>query len=258
MSDVVAGDLFIRDVYNKIRANESLWQSSLLVIVYDEHGGFYDHVPPPATVAPDQYRDSSNFNFETLGVRVPAVVVSPWLDQGVISDTFDHTSALKFLIEQFGLATGYLGDRVADQTTNTFTPHLRTSPRPTYGQLPTTNPDLIAAPANLPKSDLQQALIDVSRHRATQISDSHVRNTLAAQPADPSAQGRLAVEQFEALLTDRAKQRPVSTAAITGAAAAKPRKAKVRKAKAPKTPKTKARKAKPSKTKGGKKSRPKK
>jgi hypothetical protein len=257
MSDVIAGDQFIRDVYNAIRANDALWQSSLLVINYDEHGGFYDHVPPPATVAPDQYHDSSNFNFKTLGVRVPAIVVSPWLKQGVISDTFDHTSVLKFLIEQFGLTNGYLGNRVAAPSTNTFTKYLLNSPRSTYGQLTTANRELIAAPENLPKSDLQQALIDVSRRLATQISDPNVRNALAAQPIDPSpnAQGRLAVEQFEAFLTDRAKQRPVSTAAMTGAAAVKPRKAKAPKAKAGKS---KPRKAKPRKAKGGKKSRPKK
>ena len=267
MSDVVAGDLFIRDVYNAIRANDALWQSSLLVIIYDEHGGFYDHVPQPATVPPDNYRDGSGFNFDKLGVRVPAVLVSPWLDQGVISDTFDHTSVLKFLIEQFELATGLLGDRVADPTTNTFTKHLLTSPRSTYGLLPTTSPDLIAKPDNLPPSDLQKTLIDLGHHLATQISDPTVRNSLTAQPIDPSpsAQGRLAVEQFEAFLTDRAKQRPVSTADITGAAAAKPRKAKPRKTKPrrAKAPKTKGRKSKPSKSKprktmGSKKSRPKK
>ena len=267
MSDVVAGDQFIRDVYNAIRANDELWQSSLLVINYDEHGGFYDHVPQPATVAPDNYHDGSGFDFKTLGVRVPAVLVSPWLKQGVISDTFDHTSVLKFVIEQFGLTNGYLGNRVAAPSTNTFTKYLLNSPRSTYGQLTTANRELIAAPENLPKSDLQQALIDVSRHLATQISDPNLRGTLAAQPADPSpgAQGRLAVEQFEAFLTDRAKQQPVSTAAMTGAAAAKPRKAKVPKTKARKTkpPKAKPRKTKPSQTKarkakGGKKSRPKK
>ena len=243
MSDVVAGDQFIRDVYNAIRANKQLWESSLLVIVYDEHGGFYDHVPQPATVPPDNYRDGSEFNFDKLGVRVPAVLVSPWLKQGVISDTFDHTSVLKFLIEQFGLTKTLLGDRVADTTTKTFTKYLLESPRSTYGLLTTTNQDLIAVPDNLPKSDLQQALIDVGRHLATQISDPNVRNTLAARPIDPSpnAQGRLAVEQFEAFLTDRAKQRPVSTADIIGAAAAKPRQ-------------TKPRKTKPRKTKGGKKS----
>jgi phospholipase C len=252
MSDVVAGDLFIRDVYNKIRANEELWQSSLLVIIYDEHGGFYDHVPPPATVAPDGPNVDSGFNFKTLGVRVPAVLVSPWLDQGVISDRFDHTSVLKFLIEKFGLTNGYLGNRVAHTTTNTFAKYLLDSPRSTYGQLPTTSPDLITVSDNQPKSDFQKVLMERSHQLATQISDATVRNSLTAPPTDPSprAQGRLAVEQFEAFLTDRAKQRAVSATAMTGAAAAKPSKAKSPKAKSPK--------AKAPKAKGGKKSRPKK
>ena len=251
MSDAVAGDIFIRDVYNALRKNEELWQSSLLIIVYDEHGGFYDHVPQPPAIPPDTYRDGSGFNFNELGVRVPAVVVSPWLAQGVISDTFDHTSALKFVIEQFDLPQGYLGDRVADTTTNTLTKYLLKSPRKTYGPLPETKVDLIAVPENLPPSDLQQALINVGHHVAAQISDINVRNSLTGPTTDlsPRAQGLLAVEQFEAFLHDRAKHQPAPLAATTAAAQAKPRKAKAAPEAKSKARKTKARKTKARPTK---------
>lgn len=97
--DVRAGEQFIASVYNAIRSNPDLWSTTALLIVYDEHGGIYDHVPPPgctpdgfvaqpgATGTPDPFR------FDRLGVRVPAVLVSPWVARGtVINDVFEHAS----------------------------------------------------------------------------------------------------------------------------------------------------------------------
>jgi hypothetical protein len=100
----------IAEVYNELRANDRLWRTSLLVILYDEHGGFADHVPPPAAVPPDAY-NVDGFAFDRLGVRVPAVFVSPWLTPQVCNDLFDHTSLLKSLTEKWGL--GPLGARTA-------------------------------------------------------------------------------------------------------------------------------------------------
>jgi phospholipase C len=82
--DVQAGELFIASVYNAIRGNEALWESTALLIVYDEHGGIYDHVPPPACL-PDGFQDqSTGFQFDRLGVRVPAILVSPWVSAGTV------------------------------------------------------------------------------------------------------------------------------------------------------------------------------
>jgi phospholipase C len=82
--NVQAGELFIATVYNAIRANAALWQSTALLIVYDEHGGIYDHVPPPAC-PPDGFKDqSTGFEFNRLGVRVPAVLISPWIPKGTV------------------------------------------------------------------------------------------------------------------------------------------------------------------------------
>jgi len=66
------------------------------LITYDEHGGLYDHVPPPETVNPgDKPIDSTMFDFKRLGVRVPAVLVSPFIQKGtIIHDVFDHTSII--------------------------------------------------------------------------------------------------------------------------------------------------------------------
>jgi phospholipase C len=99
--DVRAGEQFIASVYNAIRNNPDLWPNTALLIVYDEHGGIHDHVPPPACT-PDgfvaQPGDKGTgtpdpFHFDRLGVRVPAVLVSPWIARGtVIDDVFEHAS----------------------------------------------------------------------------------------------------------------------------------------------------------------------
>jgi phospholipase C len=110
--DIMKAEKLIADVYNAIRANDPLWQSTLLVIFYDEHGGFYDHVVPPVAQPPDGHDEE--YNFKQLGIRVPAVLVSPWIDQRVEQTQFDHTSLLKYLIDKWAL--GPLGKRAADAT----------------------------------------------------------------------------------------------------------------------------------------------
>jgi phospholipase C len=108
LDDVTRGERLIKQVYETIR-NSPHWNSSLLLITYDEHGGFYDHVPPPSAVAPgdsisDEDNNNHNFNFEQLGVRVPAVVISPLIPRGMIDHTvYDHTSLLATIEELFGL-----------------------------------------------------------------------------------------------------------------------------------------------------------
>jgi phospholipase C len=97
--NVQAGELFIATVYQRIKENAALWASTAILVVYDEHGGIYDHVPPPNCVA-DQFTASANatgngaeFKFDRLGVRVPAVLISPWIPKGTVVDrVFDHAS----------------------------------------------------------------------------------------------------------------------------------------------------------------------
>jgi len=206
LSDVFRGEKLIWDVYNALRANDSLWQRSLLVITYDEHGGFYDHVEPPGppdAVPPDNRTDASGFKFDKLGLRVPTILLSPWLDQGVITDTFDHTSLLKFLIDKWNL-TNLLGDRVA--SANTFAKYLRKTPRQTYKLLPKSNiPTLHATPESTELSDNQRSLIELGHHLATQISDPDVRTALMKRPVTPMAEAQLAVEQFRSFRVDQAK-----------------------------------------------------
>ncbi len=107
--DVLAGEALIAHIYNTIRASDYLWRTTLLVVLFDEHGGFYDHVSPPAAIPPDHHQEEYTFN--QLGVRVPAILVSPHVGNGVLHDQFDHTSLLKYLIDKWEL--GGLGERAA-------------------------------------------------------------------------------------------------------------------------------------------------
>ncbi|HEX5181694.1 MAG TPA: alkaline phosphatase family protein [Allosphingosinicella sp.] len=116
MDDVVGGDRLLGAVYNAI-AGSPHWGSSLLVITYDEHGGLYDKVTPPTGVAapgddPDFGYNIHKFDFTTLGVRVPAVLVSPLIAAGTVSHAvYDHSSVPKLLEQLWGLAS--LTDRDA-------------------------------------------------------------------------------------------------------------------------------------------------
>jgi phospholipase C len=99
MDDLYGGEGLIKFVYEAIR-NSPLWNESLLIITYDEHGGFYDSVAPGSITEPGDGSNSSKLNkfgfqFNQAGVRVPAILVSPWLGKGVIDKTvYDHTSVL--------------------------------------------------------------------------------------------------------------------------------------------------------------------
>lgn len=83
--DVYQGQMFVKEVYETLRASPQ-WNETLFVITYDEHGGFYDHVTTPVRgvpspdgiVGPEPFL----FKFDRLGVRVPTIAVSPWIEKG--------------------------------------------------------------------------------------------------------------------------------------------------------------------------------
>lgn len=91
-ADVKAGQALVLDVYEAL-LNSPAWEDTVLVVVYDEHGGFYDHVPPPAAPPGSEY--------PTLGVRVPALVVGPRVKQFVCHQTFEHTSLIATILRRF-------------------------------------------------------------------------------------------------------------------------------------------------------------
>jgi phospholipase C len=106
-SDLTAGQDLVLTIYHALSAADS-WARTLLVITYDEHGGFYDHVPPPAATDDDA-------EFQRLGVRVPALLVSPLVAKGSTSTKllgedfhFDHTSIIKTILTRFCNSNGQI------------------------------------------------------------------------------------------------------------------------------------------------------
>ena len=107
--DVALGEAFLQQVYQAVRGGPG-WNQTLLIITYDEHGGCYDHVPPPTgATPPDKTVGEAGFDFARFGVRVPAVLVSPLIREATIfrappgSTPIDHTSVLKTIEKRFGL-----------------------------------------------------------------------------------------------------------------------------------------------------------
>jgi phospholipase C len=91
-SDIHAGQALVLELYDALTKTPD-WDDTLLVIVYDEHGGFYDHVPPPPVT------DSANHT--TYGVRVPALLIGPRVPHHVNHELFDHTSLIKTILLRF-------------------------------------------------------------------------------------------------------------------------------------------------------------
>ncbi|KAK7304903.1 hypothetical protein VNO77_42797 [Canavalia gladiata] len=84
--DVYEGQKFVKEVYETLRASPQ-WNQTLLVITYDEHGGFFDHVPTPVRGVPspdDIVGEPFDFPFNRLGVRVPTILISPWIEKGTV------------------------------------------------------------------------------------------------------------------------------------------------------------------------------
>jgi phospholipase C len=110
LDDVRKGEQLVKEVYETIRSVPVVWENSVLLIAFDEHGGFYDHVQPGATIPPgDDPVNVANgqqpFDFAQLGVRVPAVIISPLIAKGIIDHTvYDHSSALATLERLFNIA----------------------------------------------------------------------------------------------------------------------------------------------------------
>src|SRR6185436_12018701 len=108
--DPSGGEGLIKAVYEAIR-NSPVWNTSLLVIVYDEHGGFYDNVQPGCAIPPGDgipegqvTRNALGFDIGQYGVRVPAVIVSPLIPKGTVDHTlYDHSSILATLERLLGM-----------------------------------------------------------------------------------------------------------------------------------------------------------
>jgi phospholipase C len=140
--NIVVGEALLSQVVNAIGASP-LWPSTLFILVYDEHGGYYDHVPPPAAIAPDtiaplvQPGQSAYDGFARYGFRVPSVVVSPYAKPGyVTSVVHDHTSILATLERKWNLPALTYRDANANDVTDFLDLNALAAGRPTFPALP--------------------------------------------------------------------------------------------------------------------------
>jgi phospholipase C len=143
--DVRPADQLVADAYNALRSNPSVWNKTVFIVTMDEHGGFYDHVVPPRLPAESLDSFSSpppgdsafwvpTFRFDRLGLRVPTLIISPWVSAGhVDKNEYRHTSILATMMKMFGL-NGQLTNRVktaatfeallSEETPRTDTPEM--------------------------------------------------------------------------------------------------------------------------------------
>ena len=146
---MLSGEQLLANVYGSIRnaskTNGSNWQNTLLIVTFDEHGGTYDHVPPPRVPAPltGAPPGQMGFTFERAGVRVPTLAISAWVDPGtVVNSEFRGTSVIRTLRERWPLG-GPLTQRDAGAA-DVATVLTRDRPRP-----PEEWPRVVARPRRL-------------------------------------------------------------------------------------------------------------
>jgi phospholipase C len=156
----LAGEQLIYDVYRAVRYGKG-WDKTLLVITYDEHGGCYDHVPPPAAVPPHPAHPAGqyDFKFDRLGVRLPTILVSPYIEPGAVDHTlYDHTSIIKTVCNRWSLP--HLTER--DKAANDFSAVLtRDTPRRDDPLITPRTFHPIARPEDEPLNDFQRGVLSL-------------------------------------------------------------------------------------------------
>ncbi|KAJ4757408.1 Non-specific phospholipase C6 [Rhynchospora pubera] len=160
--DVANGQRLVKEVYETLRSGPQ-WNESLLIITYDEHGGFYDHVATPYTGVPNPDGQMSSdpffFKFDRLGVRIPTIMVSPWIKKGTVTtrpngptptSEYEHSSIPATIKKLYNLTSDYLTKR--DAWAGTFEQIFSelTSPRT---DCPVVLPDVVPLRTNQSNGD---------------------------------------------------------------------------------------------------------
>ncbi|KAJ0053257.1 hypothetical protein Pint_01194 [Pistacia integerrima] len=160
--DVANGQKLVKEVYETLRASPQ-WNETLLVITYDEHGGFFDHVETPYVNVPSPDGNTgpapSFFKFDRLGVRVPTIMVSPWIKKGTVingpkgptpNSEFEHSSIPATIKKIFNLSSNFLTHR--DAWAGTF--------------------EEVVGELTSPRTDCPETLPDVAPLRSTEAKEN--------------------------------------------------------------------------------------
>ncbi|XP_021816294.1 non-specific phospholipase C1 [Prunus avium] len=186
--DVARGQRFVKEVYETLRASPQ-WKEMALLITYDEHGGFYDHVPTPVSGVPSPDGivgpDPFYFRFDRLGVRVPTILVSPWVEKGTAiheptgptpDSHFEHSSIPATVKKLFNLKSNFLTKRDAWAGTFENYFYLRSTPR---DDCPETLPEVtMSLRPGGPREDVSLSEFQVELIQlASQLNGDYLLNT---------------------------------------------------------------------------------
>jgi phospholipase C len=179
--DIQVGEEFIATVVNAVMKSPA-WKNTALFVNFDEHGGYFDHVPPPRAIKPDSIKPKTKPGdapgaFDRYGFRVPLFVVSPWAKPGYVSNVVqDHTSITAFIERKWNLPAMTFRDANAHPMTDYFNfKHAAFAKPPHLGHAPRLGPGLAKchkAGLNPPlpgkagdRSSVGQALEQLARRR---------------------------------------------------------------------------------------------
>lgn len=140
--NIVVGEAMLAQVVQAV-GESPLWEKTILLVMYDEHGGYYDHVPPPRAIPPDaippvvEPGEQVYEGFARYGFRVPSVVVSPYARRNHVSHVlYDHTSVLAFVERKWNLPALTYRDANASDLSDFLDPGALETGRPTFPKLP--------------------------------------------------------------------------------------------------------------------------
>lgn len=170
------GEAYLKRIYEALSASPR-WQHTLFVVTYDEHGGLFDHVPPPRIGSPVPTGATYTAPFKSLGVRVPSLVLSPFVKRGTVcSELLDHTSFLQLLAEKFaGDPSGYSPEVSTRRVAGIRSVSAALSADPPRADIPAAPPappipsGLVVPRHNpLPPSEMQLAFAQAAKRLSTQ------------------------------------------------------------------------------------------
>lgn len=223
--NVVYSEQLIANVYNAVRGAPT-WKKTLLIITYDEHGGCFDHMPPPLAAPPAVGTPAGEFAFDRYGVRVPAVIISPYMPAGEIVRSaeeglphrgppcpFDHTSIIATLNKLFDLGPPLTGrDAVAPDLLGPLSLEAPDNDGPATIPPPTFQPTAgqVIKLAGAPPNKMQEVLCKMAAHlpSSATVAGAHIASLKAGTitPAMPelptvSAAGAYATARMKGFLT---------------------------------------------------------
>eukprot|EP01004_Peranema_trichophorum_P003240 NODE_2239_length_1644_cov_65.666009_g1918_i0.p1 GENE.NODE_2239_length_1644_cov_65.666009_g1918_i0~~NODE_2239_length_1644_cov_65.666009_g1918_i0.p1 ORF type:complete len:511 (-),score=107.12 NODE_2239_length_1644_cov_65.666009_g1918_i0:111-1538(-) len=192
--DIAAGEQFYKDVYEALRSSPQ-WNETLFIITFDEHGGFYDHVPTPLNVPPPGDGEKSypdeGFLFDRLGIRIPTILISPWIPKGTVisgppesqkpfpNSEYELTSIMATTRKLLNMDPTPLTKRDAWAATFEHVLSLKTPRKDCPVHLPNApppTPGYREIEANLPLNSLQKDIASIHAHLTTKPFPDHIKS----------------------------------------------------------------------------------